>query len=585
MNKYTILALIITIIYLFFVMLSYNANILRFFLFLIIDIKFLHRLLLVVQFTFLPLILLLNQRRYKFLLPLAYAISINAVLIVDDFYSGFYGAYVDQSSHIVPRMRASAHLMAYKSTGHIVVLDYHGEYFLEFLIVFVLSELLNINYISIYWFVMRLLYTVLGTVLCIMLIDKLKAHTSPHFYIWLLLTVSSIYIAINRGYNYEMYFSTPLFVLLFLLSLNDKYTQIKSTLICAFLLIFGIVMACFRHVLVLALTGFVGILMYLYFKLHLRTRPTIGLSYCFLLVLIPLTRVLILAFSTRYFEEYMNAFISLLSLLKNMIFANVQFEKNPIIIVTIPQEYIVDKILALLTLCSFTVIAIVTLILAFVCLIVTFKRSIPIMNPLPSAILLVYVLLWMLIIIPRHILERAGLLVSYDRFATISLVAPLFPLVTLVSVRIFTYSSKLFKKLLNVFTNNMCRIITITMLLCLSLSSIFIPLYLLAPSNVKFSYDMYETRRDLNRIVIRMNKLYLFITSYTPCVQNVSLILPPSIGIYYELPLKYFFKECKVYIKYNVHGITWYYSSHNVVFNNGMYVTMTNTCIRITINT
>lgn len=584
MSKHIILMLVITIMHLIFVILSYNANTIYISSSSIIDMRLLHRLLLVSQFTFLPVILLLNQRRCGFLLPLAYAIGINAVLIVDDFYSGFYGAYVDQSSNIVPRMRASAYLMAYRSTGRIVTLDYHGEYFLEFLIVFVLSELLNINYISVYWFIMRTLYIAFGTVLYTILVGKLKAYLPPYLHLWVLLVTSSIYIAINRGYNYEMYFSIPLFILLFLLSLNDMYSRIRPTLICVLLLILGIAMACFRHVLVLALIGLAGMFMYLYLKSRLEIKLITGLPYCLLLVLIPLVRMLILTFSTRYLEGYINAFIDLLSLLKDIIFTNVQFEKNPIVIVTMPQGYIVDRILALLASCSFMVTAMVILILAFVCLVIALKRLIPIMNLLLYGILLVYILLWMLIIIPRHVLERTGLLPSYDRFATISLVMPLFPLITLVSAGIFTYSSKLFKKLLNVFTNNTRKITAITMLFCLSLSSIFIPLYLLAPSNVKFSYDMYKVEEDLNRIVIRTNKLYLFITSYTPFKQNVILTLPLSISIYYQLPLKYFLKECKIYVEYDINDISWY-SNHDVVFNNGMYVTITNTHIYVIMNT
>jgi hypothetical protein len=314
MKKEVIITLFsIATLHMLFVLLTFNADLLAS-LSAFCNPLILHRLLILIQFLPLVFTLALFTRRFKHTLPLslAFATVLNTAYILDDLSSGFYGALLDYKSGIVPRMRISAHIKVYNDTGHLIALDPHGESPLEYLTAFFIAKISNINYILVYWYIIRLVNVTLWLTLFLITYKYLKGQGASC--IWQLVNICALLMSSQTGYNYEVGLAMPFFLLLFLIGTKRG----KASIISALLIASGIIMTSFNIGTVdLALVSLVGLSLYgiSKFILH-RFKPIEGMQ-CIstpvhALLILALTRIVIIT-TISYFGNYLATFLSIVN--------------------------------------------------------------------------------------------------------------------------------------------------------------------------------------------------------------------------------------------------------------------------------
>jgi len=562
--KNACIIVVLSLAHIAFLILAYNAEALST-LSAIGDVVIISRILILLQFI--PLVIILVSREKIAntpLLFLAFAIGINTMCTMNDFYSGFYGALIDHETGIVPRMRTSVHMMAYRDTGHLAILDYHAEFFHEFILVHILSEITNLDYIFTYFFAIRILYITLYSAIFVMFCNVVKKHTDEIGHVFSLILVASMFMASGGEYNYEISFGKVLLAA-FLCCFIVKYQKSAALTIIGLLLTVGIILASFRDTFLLLLMSIVGLCAYIGGQIT-HHKSLISLKLLVLLMVIILARVL--EFSTlAYPGVYVITFINFITNLKNALLEEPTVRENPVLFATLPKGSQTDIVLALLS--SYSVAMLLT-ILAIMSLLSLYsmaqhKRTSTHNNPFFYGILVSFLSMFIIMGARHIILLKTG--VPYDRVASLSFPATLAPAATLV-IDMCLKSQNISRRV----GSNI--IIRRALLLLLSIIILFVPLSYYTVADVKISSDVLRVsgvRVDRNEYMVFSNSVYLFVNSYVQ--SEASVAVDPYMEYYHFKPLQYTLGKdhnSQVFLRKSIpaEGIH--------VFNNGVYTILYN---------
>lgn len=519
-RKSIIIAITSVLLHSVFILLSFDASLLSSSRLLVNPI-IIERTVMLLQF--LPMILVLTNAklsRSKILLFLAFAICISTLFIVDDFNTGFYGAVIDDNSNTMPRMRASAHLMAYNDTGRLVVLDYHGEYFLEFALVHFLSKVSGLNYVFTYFFTVRILAIVLWSILFVWSGSMIAGSWRK---MWLFLLASSIMLA-SQSYNHEISFGPILLVLFYVVAQKQRN---RGSTLTTFLVIIGIMLASFRETQLLGAISLVAVFTILWKKTGERAAPRLPLpqtSFCLLIAMLSFTRTFVMA-SLIYPGTYIHWFSALVDSAFEVFRGGISLQK-PILTTLEGVQNPVDKAITPISV-FFAVGSLVVMALLLARLVT--KRN---LDRFSLAISLVFIIALAIPMSAYGVEKITGAGPIHDFGSATALVRSLAPLAVIIVSTYFRDIGKShfpFKKLLSLL-----------LMICLSLNLFFSP-FLFLRKEAKSTYDMLQISGDMSEYTILGNHLYEFVTLRISTEYSIR-ILSPSTGFlqhYDLLPLRY----------------------------------------------
>ena len=501
-----------TILYVIFIIFSYDAEFLSKFSF-IGDPIIIHRVLML--FQFLPLVVVLSKQtlRNRDLIFLTFGGCVNALFIVNDFASGFYGSISDYNSGLMPRMRASAHLMAYRDVGKIIFLDPHGEYFLEYITVHFLSETTGVDYVLVYAFPIRLLQIVLWALVFTITCSNVLSEKSSG--LWYLLIAASLLIA-NQGYNYEVSFAPLALLLLFLLLNKERGLQNSVSVM---LMVSAVLFASFRETLTLTILSTVALAIGFIHSMHLR--PLI-----LTVTILGLGRALIFS-SMHYFEAYINSFFSLIRSIQQALVEGLTIEKGfltTILAIESPIDSAIDMLSAVSMISLLTVLALASMVY-----ITRYSRRTFFM-----ATLITYILVYAIPVAQYGVNVMLGY--GFDFGSSTVLSRSLAPLVAIA----LAHHSLSRGRSEGGRSNCLKYAVTMLLMILLSITIVFAPLTFMARGEVRSAYDVVRVSGDPSEAGQLGNKLYHFIV--TNRLEDTVVILDPSsrfLQLYYQLPLSY----------------------------------------------
>lgn len=514
------LGIIFTSIHATFVALSYSATLLSSFA-PIIDPLVAHRVFMLLQFV--PLLIIINTiklSRSKSLLFLTFAICISTLYIVDDFNTGFYGAAVDYKTGIVPRMRTSAHLIAYGDSGRLLSLDYHGEYFLEFVLVHFLSEIVGLNYIFTYFFVIRALAIIIWAVLFVWSSTLVRGSGRR---LWILLLASSIMLA-NQSYNREMSFAPVLLLVFYLTARKQRYW---SFTFLALLVGFATLLASFRETQLLGLVSLITLCVIPWNKIrrNIHYKPSAApTSFNATILVLVFARTFLLT-SQEYFRGYANRLFALIDQIWAVLKGSWALQE-PLLVTLEGVQNPLDRDLALMS----VIFAVSLLVLiAILSIRLVLKQG---LDPFSLAISSAYVIA-LFIPISAYIVQKVTGSGPMHDFGSITVLArSLAPLAVLVIV---PYSQNIRRRHFPAKKS-----LLILVMVYLSLTLIYAS-FIFSRKETKSSYDMLRVSGDSSEYAVLGNHMYEFVISYVPPESGIR-ILSPATGFlqhYYFLPLQY----------------------------------------------
>lgn len=523
-KRYGIFLLVMIALHLSFLLLSYDANALSI-ISRLGDPLIVERTLLLLQFVPLVVVLATKKSENKLLLLVAFSICISTLFVIDDFQTGFFGAVLNYQSNIVPRMRTSATLMAYKDLNHIAVLDPHAEYFLEFLVVNSLSEISGLNYILVYFFMIRAILIVLWSSLFVMASRSIGIRGSSF---WSIILASSLLIA-AQGYNYEVSFAPALLVLWFIIVNRPLITR-RYVVLCAFALV-GIFFASFRETVLLLLISAVLTCFYLLGQIGvLRAQSQQKSSLGLVFLVLTLARVFAFSPSLSYFQSYSTWTKALVSSIWQAL-ASRQFSFNSPLLETISSvSNLLDKSIDVVSVVSF--FAIITVILAFV-FVFLLRRGRPFKSHIALAVSLVYLLVYPIVVGAYFELKILGSGPLHDFSSASVLVRSMAPLVVLGIASCFVG--------VRLSTKALRRIIFYVVVICLSIALVFSP-FVFNRQSVKSSYDSSQASgfSDNNKATVLADNVCNFALSHTEPKESVGLGSRGTyLFTYYSLLLEY----------------------------------------------
>jgi hypothetical protein len=486
---------------------------------------------------FLPLICILLFRvssRKKLLLFISFALCVSAVYVADDFQTGVYAAILNPSSNIMPRMRTSAHLLAYKDTGHLVILDEHAEYFLEFVLVHFLSEILGLNYIIVYATVIRLVSIVMWSSLFVWALNCIGNYPRS---IWFLMLAGSVLIAL-QGYNYEVSFAPSLLFLWSLLVIDRHFT--KEYAVCSILVLIGILLASFRETVLITLLSVVTLSLTLIilkgFILQTQKLVKPKPSYVAVCLMLGLIRIFQLS-SPSYVQSYIRWFFALLNsivttlkegtLFKSQLLTTVSRIANPI-----------DRMISLISIiCAVSFMFFIAL-LCLTCILNIQKH-----DSFFNSGFVLYVIALALPVLDYVALILTGSSTTVEHSTFLILARSLLPLVTIGIAKNFMYHQRTSIQIKNKFKWLKC-IALIVLLLCIIFAPFWTPI-----GEVKTSYDVIRVNVDNNIRLLTGTRVYYFICN--SLTKDGKVVFLPSnersfFSIYYSLLFKYKLGEDRI---------------------------------------
>ncbi len=514
------IAIMAVLLHTIFIILSFDTSLLSSSRFLV-DPVAIERIIMLLQF--LPLLLVLTSAklsRSTGLLFLSFAICISTLFIVDDFNTGFYGAMIDNNSNTMPRMRASAHLMAYEETGRLAILDYHGEYFLEFILVHFLSRVSGLNNVFTYFFIVRLLAIILWSVLFVWSGNTIAGSRRT---MWLFLLASSIMLA-SQSYNHEISFGPALLLFFYLVAQKQRC---RSSTLTTFMIAVAIMLTSFRETQLLGSISLIAAFMILWKKTGDRANPglpSLQISFGFMIVTLSLARTFLWT-SAVYPGTYIHWFSALINSALAMFREGISLQQ-PLLTTLEGVQNPIDK--AITPLSVFFAVGFLVIIALLLARLVT-KR---ILDRFSLAISLVFIIALSIPLSAYGVEKIVGAGPIRDFGSATALVRSLTPLAVLM---IPSYSRGIrkghfpFKKMFSLL-----------IMVCLSLNLVFSP-FLFLRKEAKSTYDMLQISGDMSEYTILGNHLYGFVTSHISTESKIR-ILSPETGFlqhYDLLPLRY----------------------------------------------
>lgn len=451
---------------------------------------------------------------------MTFAICISTLFAVEDFSLGFYGAAVDYKSGLFPRMRGPAHLMAYRDSGRIVVLDYHAEYFLEFVLVHFLSEVTGLNYIFTYFFTIKALVIMIWSVLFVWSSTLVRTGERR---VWMLLLASSILLA-HQSYNLEYSFAPILLLLFYFVT---KKEQCRSFTLVVLLTAFAVLFASFRETLLLGLVSLITLCVILWNKIGGNMQPKLSparTSANVVILVIASTRTFLTA-SPEYFEGYAHRLFAIIDNLWATLTGSWTIKHPPLISFVRIQKPL-DRSIALMSVIF--AVSLLIFIAIFSSSLILKRR----LDPFSLAISAVFIIA-LSIPVGAYITQKfTGHGAIYD-FATATFLAR--SLAPLTVLAMMSYSQKIKERHFRAK-----KLLFILVMVSLSLTLIFGP-FIFYREGIKSRYDMVRVFGDTSEYAILGNSEYEFVVSHLP-IQSKIVILSPAQGFiqhFLALPLLY----------------------------------------------
>lgn len=558
-QKYIAVITLSALLHLTFIALSYDASLLSSFGY-IIDPIVMERMVMFLQFV--PLVMIISIRRLfrnKLLLFLGFAICISTIYIVNDFHDGIYAATINYNLGLMPRMRLSAQMMVYKDLGRLNPLDYHAEYFLEFVLVFFISEVTGLNYILVYTFAIRMFLIIAWSVLFVWT-TNLLSKSKEHHKLWILLLACSMLLAVE-GYNFEVSFAPLLLLMLYLIVVGKSQSRRFSA--CALMVAAAVLLASFREVLlgaaITALTLSISAIM-------ANIKPSSSPARKPHLIL-----ALLVLFFGRIFEfsslSYVESYISRLTVFVNSIktaLSNNLIPRRELLttLSSIPNP--IDQATAYISVVGAVGILTLLAILSLLYLAREHHR-----DAFFFSVAIAFILAMAIPLASYATIIFTGFATIRDYSSFTVLARSLAPIVTLT---IFTYFIQ--KKSINSMGKRVTKLLKFLALVLLSFSIMFGP-FLFLRGEVKSSYDMVNAKADNNLAFMTGTSIYHFIVGYTAGPEAVSITHNPNnprsqlmnfFFIYYSLPLEYKLGNDRVEVTETPKGI-----QLGEIYDNGIY--------------
>lgn len=499
---------------------------------------------------FVPLIITAVSKRLfrsRLLLFLTLAVCLSTMCVVDDFASGFYGSIIDYKSGIVPRIRESAQLKVYQDTGRLISLNFHADYFLEFVVVNVLSVVTGLSYILVYALFIRVTLITLWSLLFVWGSERISGSQRR---IWLPLLASSILIA-WAGYNLEVSFSPALFLLLYLIITKPHSSY--SLFISSILVTVSILMASFHETLLLGAICLLAIgFAFLAGKHFSQSSPTLASRPILVSSILIMTSARIFSASSQsYFKSYANFGVELARSVWNMLNGKLAFQQQPLSTLTQILNP-VDRNLALLFIVSYLGLLILIGILSASFVISKTKKE-----PLSLSVLLIYIAAAIMPIIAYFALKTGASGPLRDFSSATGLASALAPIVILTVLSL--------KINLRKASSEAFRILTPVVLISLSLILVFAP-FCFYRGDIKSDYDVLRLPGNPSDKTISGNRVYYFVLEYVPQNAAIDILSPPAgwLQHYYLLPLEYAFGKQVLAEPLNL-------TSPNRIYDNGLY--------------
>lgn len=504
-----------------FIALSYSVNLLSGFANFVDPVVVLRILML---FQFLPLLLVMYSKtlsRSRSLLFLTFAICISTLYVVGDFGLGFYGAAVDYQTGLFPRMRGPTTLMAYRDSGRLVFIDYHAQYFLEFVCVHFLSEITGLNYIFTYVFIIRALAITIWSFLFVWssTLVRERGHRA-----WMLLLASSIILA-NQGYNDEMSFGPVLLLFFYLVAVKQ---QSRSFTLLAILAVSGTLFASFRETLLLGIISVMTLCITMWNKIRSKgVQPEFSAARTPVSVM-----VLILVFARTFLltsQEYVGEYASRVFLIIDHLWAMLNGSwtlKQPLLVTFERIHNPIDTYIALLS--AVFAVSLLIFIAILACSLILKRRF----DPFSSAIFIAFIVA-LSIPVGAYLTQKfTGYAAIYDYMTATYFPRSLAPLVVLAMM---SHSPKIKRRYFRA-KKTLLMLVTVY----LSLTMIFAP-FIFSRKEVKSSYDMLRVFGDTSEYVILGNSEYEFVLSSLPNQSRIVILSPPAgfIQHFLGLPLSY----------------------------------------------
>jgi len=501
-----------------FIAFSYSSALLTSFEYLVDPIIIVRTIMI---FQFLPLLIVINSTEFsskRNLLFLTFAICLSTLYVIDDFTTGFYGAVVDYKVGIVPRMRASAHLMAYKDTGSLVSLDYHADYFLEFVLVHFLSEVAGLNYVLTYFFIIRLIMIIVWSLVFVWsstLVKDSKRRLS------VLLLAGSILLA-NQGYNYEVSFA-PVLLLLFYITVRKQNN--RNLVVVSFFIVISILLASLRETLLLGLVSLIALCVIPLGKKskgkHSESFSSNIANAMFLTLMF--ARIFLFA-SLEYFQGYVNRILNLINSIAAILKGGWGFQE--VHLTTL--ESIHNPFDANIAFLSVVFALSILILMAFLSASFVLKKDHDFFS---LALSITYLLALFTVISAYAVTKVTGSGIRDFSSATV-LARSLLPL-TVVAIIPYFQNMKKFNLLAK-------KPLLVVATIYLSIALIFAP-FIFSRREVRSSYDMLRVSGDDSEYTILGNSMYEFIISNIPVESRIRILSPSSSFLqhYYLLPLQY----------------------------------------------
>lgn len=520
-EKQVIVTIMSIVLHTIFILLSYNASFLSC-LTNLADPVSIERTVMLLQF--LPLlIVIINSRlsKSRVLLFLTFAICISTLFTVDDFNSGFYGAVIDNDTNIMPRMRSSAHLIAYDNTGKLEILDIHGEYFLEFVMVHFISRLTSLNSVLAYFFVIRMLAIIIWSLLFVWSSNTI---TGPRRRIWLLMIAPSIMLA-NQSYNHEISFGPIMLLILYLIVRKHKF---RSSIFPAFLISAAILLVSFRETQLLGLLSLITLIMIVLKKTGLRMYPqplSTQMFFNLILLVTSFTRTFLLS-SLVYAERYANWIVRLVYSTLEMLGGSL-IPQEPILTTLGSVQNPLDR--AISSVSVFFAVSFLVMIAILSTRVVVKRKT----DPFSFAISLTFMIALSIPLGAYAVTKIAGSGPLRDFGSATALARSLAPLAVIMMVPYF-------KSFWKGHFLQARKLFLILIVVLLSLTVVSAP-FLFLRKEAKSTYDMIHVSGDLSEYTILGNEMYEFVMYHIPIKSGIRILSPGTgfIQHYYLLPLQY----------------------------------------------
>jgi hypothetical protein len=458
-----------------------------------------HRIVVVIMFALIVFVvpyILKDMITYR-IFALATAIGLTYIYMTKDFMFGFYGAYLDNSSGLIPFMYASEHFIAYHNTGRLVELDPHANFFSHYLIVYILSVILGVNYIIVYYVVYKLFFICIWTCFAVILLRYINRLYLTNIAKWLIssYTISTVLISSINGYNVGQSEATWILALFLIYVLIKSKNFSINDLLMFFFLVLAISLNSFREVLILLSISMI----YIVTRLILHERKS--LIYFLMSVILVITFARAFIFINIYYTiHYFNIIQEIFEAIVNALISSPGIREERLLVSIKGFQSSLDSLLTRMSIFAYALYLLLNVLFIIYVLFVNLrylkhKYDIVFIN---IYTIYAFIIVFFFVLYILHITDVMSRDFSTFRtlFLALNATTPL-----------------LWVNILNTLIKKIRSLLRIIVAFILILILIFAPQYLHA-IEVKSLIDTYRIHWNTNSMIFYTNNVYRFLKGY-----------------------------------------------------------------------